>query len=92
MEASRNVVARACQCRAEASNKLFPARVNGAMNGDYRDLDESFDIWEIFYFAKDDLKDCKDINLIKLYEVFNHTDQNYSSLVNLNGLGTSEKK
>jgi len=90
MEAYTNSVAEACQCLAEARNKLFVAMVNVAMNGEYQDLDESFDMGETFYFEKDHFRDSKDINLLKLYEMVDHIDQTYASLVNLNGLETSD--
>lgn len=86
MESYKNAVAEACQCLAESRNKLFVAMVNVAMNGEYRDLDESLDIGETFFFEKDHFKDCDDINLARLYELIDKIDQTYSSLVNLNGL------
>jgi hypothetical protein len=85
MEDYKNAVAEACQCLAEARNKLFTAMVNVAMNGEYAELNESFDTGEFFYFEKNHFRDCEDINLMKLYEMVDHIDQTYASLVNLNG-------
>ena len=90
MENYKNAVAEACQCLAEARNRLFAAMVNVAMNGEYQDLDESFEIGETFYFEKDHFKDCDDINLAKLYELIDNIDEVYGSLVNLNGFDTSD--
>lgn len=91
MENYKNAVADACQYLAEARNKLFAAMVNVAMNGEYQDLDESFDIGETFYFEKDHFKDCEDINLVNLYKLIDMIDEVHGSLLNLNGLGPADK-
>jgi hypothetical protein len=91
MENYKNAVAEACQRLAEARNKIFSAMVNVAMNGEYQDLDESFDIGATFCFEKDHFKDCDDINLAKLYELIDKIDEVYGSLVNLNGFETSQQ-
>lgn len=91
MESSKKAVAEACQCLAEVRNLLFTARVHIAMNGEYQDLDESFDVGETFYFEKDHFKDCKDINLVNLYKLIDMIDEVHGSLLNLNGLGPADK-
>lgn len=89
MENYKNAVAEACQCLADARNKLFVAMVNVAMNGEYQDIDKSFDVGDTFYFEKDHFKDCDDINLTKLHDLVNKVDKVYGSLVNLNGFDDS---
>jgi len=45
-------LAEACQCLAPARNKLFVAMLNVAMNGEYKDRDNFFDLGNRLLMAK----------------------------------------
>ncbi|AFL83249.1 hypothetical protein Belba_0592 [Belliella baltica DSM 15883] len=74
----------------EARIKVFGLLVSMAMSNDYKELDEAFEIGEVFKFHYAHFEDLDDVNIQKMISLCKSMDETINSLLNLNGIDKEE--
>lgn len=74
----------------EARIKVFGLLVSMAMSNDYKELDEAFEIGEVFKFQYAHFEDLDDVNIQKMISLCKSMDETINSLLNLNGIDKVE--
>jgi hypothetical protein len=64
--------------------------INLAMSTEYKDLDNMFEVGEIFTFELSHFEDMNDVNIQKLVSLCKNTEATISTLMNLNNIQEEE--
>lgn len=70
--------------------KLFTEALNIAMAGELKEINDVFEIGDVYSFEIDHLRNTNDINLNKLLELHEKLDDLMNSIVNINAIKESE--
>lgn len=73
-----------------ARNKVFACIVTMAMSNDFKELDEAFEIGEVFEFQYAHFEDLEDANIQKMIELCKNMDETIASMMGMNGINEKD--
>jgi hypothetical protein len=74
----------------EARNKVFGLLVSMAMSNDLKEIDDAFEIGDIFYFEYAHFEDISDPNIQALISLSKQMDQTIETMMNINDIKANE--
>ena len=90
MNTDREMLINAVNTLEHADNLLFESALNIEMNGDCKEITESFEIGETFEFNLNMLLASKNINVKKIAKVLLEIDKVRNSIININAITEKE--
>lgn len=79
-----------CKALMVADREIFTAALNLAMSGEFKEVNESFEIGDSFEFEWGYFENCADVNLAKLLETHHSISATLESLININNIKEEE--
>lgn len=76
----------------EAREKVFGSMVSLAMGTHLKEINDAFEIGEVFEFQYAHFEDIDDTNIQRLIALCKEMDETISSLMNINGIDLTEVK
>ncbi|WP_209332333.1 hypothetical protein [Lunatimonas salinarum] len=76
----------------EARVQVFGCLVSFAMETHLKEIDDAFEIGEVFEFQYAHFEDIDDTNIQRLIALCKEMDETISSLMNINGIDITEDK
>ncbi|MFN3800184.1 hypothetical protein [Belliella pelovolcani] len=75
---------------SEARNKVFGLLVSMAMSNDLKEIDDAFEIGDVFNFEYAHFEDLVDPNIQALISLSKQMDQTIETMMNINGIKANE--